>query len=174
MTSSPVHQMTIDDPEGSKSSKSLTTKIPLKTKLRNSLLPILIGLSVFLVVVVLIVVSVVLTRKDAKEANKDYIGNRVDCVPWLKMKSDRDIKAACRDLDSCIYEAVSTEDNAPKCFYNMDKFQLRVISQEETKYGASYVVENALDTSKKIKIDFESLDDQTIRFKVTVLELMMK
>lgn len=160
--------MSIDDPEGT-ANRKVSSKPSLKSQLRKNLLPICIGIGVFLVIIVLIIVSVVLTRNKASNENKEYSGKRVDCVPWLKSKSESQIKSEC-NLDYCVFDPVSSEKNSPKCFYDMDKFKLRVVSEESTKYGASYVVENSLDAdSKRIKIEFESLDDATIRFKVFVL-----
>ncbi len=143
------------------------TKTSLKTKLRNNLIwVILIGL-LFIVILTVIIISAVLIRKQPEQVDPEHVSDRIDCLPWLHGKPLADIKKLCYSdeyYEKCIYQPDSSNKNSPACFFDMKKINLKLLNEEKTKFGMRYLVGTG---QSEINIEFQHLDDTTVRFKIT-------
>lgn len=100
----------------------------------------------------------------------DKINSRVDCLPWLKNKTGVNVEAECAKNKGCKYESVDDNQIIPSCYWNTVVVQPDLISSEETRLGESYVfsIESGpnIDQFRLLRVDFEYLEDDVLRFKV--------
>ncbi len=144
-----------------------TSRTSLKAKLRQKILWVILAGVLFLVILAVIIVSALLTRKKDVVLDPDYVSTRIDCLPWLRGKSLTEIKKLCYSndyFDKCIYQPDESDKNLPACFYDMNKISLKLLSEESTELGMRYLVRAG---QAEIRIEFQNLDDATIRFKIT-------
>lgn len=95
--------------------------------------------------------------------------SRVDCLPWLKLKNNTDeLLRECMKYDYCSYHSVDNNKQVPSCYYEKNKITYQVISNQPTDWGFAVTIQrrNSESQYKNLKIDFEFLDDNTLRFKV--------
>ncbi len=90
------------------------------------------------------------------------LDSRINCLPWIQSIDDSILQNECNKNPNCIYEK-SNNDNIPSCFYNKNSYKLKLIESKETELGNTYLFS---DSSKQIRIDFEYLDNEVVRFKV--------
>jgi hypothetical protein len=124
------------------------------------------GIIIFtLVLIVLIVLSVVLTRKSIG-GDPENQTERVDCVPWLKGKSQHDIYVECHKQENCLY-LTDHDPDGPMCIYDNEKLKLKRYTTEKTSFGEKHLlsIPDQVET-KAMFLEFEYLDDVTLRFKV--------
>jgi hypothetical protein len=88
--------------------------------------------------------------------------SRVNCLPWLKL-SDPKIKEECSKIPYCRFEL--NKEYAPSCFILNDLIKVNITDQTETKLGRSFTLTTNYG-STSILLEFEELDDNTLRFKV--------
>jgi hypothetical protein len=135
---------------------------------RTNIIIGLIILAAVIILTIIIVLAVTLSNKNKK--TEDYnVNDRVDCLPWMRTNNLITIENECNKLSySCIFNPVYSSDNrfvAPACFYNKNNLKLKIVNQQDTKFGISYLLADQIE-SNFLRLEFEFLDDQTIRFKV--------
>lgn len=146
-------------------------KSSIGEKLKKNLLFIGLAVGIVLVILIIIIVSVVLTRNKEDVVNTEFVSNRIDCLPWMRGKDLRKIKTICMTdeyFQKCMYQPNKDDKNSPACFYDMSKVNLELLNEEETQFGMRYLVGDGVTEGKGIKIEFENLDDTTLRFKVII------
>lgn len=117
------------------------------------------------VLIGLIILSVVLTRSHSGD-NVENLVERVDCVPWLRGKSTNEIYVECHKLEHCLYQAIPDLDG-PVCVYDNTKLKLRRFTTEMTSFGEKHLLSiPGKEETKAMVLEFEYLDDVTLRFKV--------
>ena len=140
--------------------------IPSKRKY----LLISVGLTVGLAILVgLIVVIVAFTSEKSGNIvppiDPIKLEDRVDCLPWMKNKSEHLIEQECRKLNRCIFDPAEEEPEAPLCFYNMTEIKLKLENKIETPMGMDLIISGGLiNGSLLIRIEF--YDNYALRMKV--------
>ena len=94
--------------------------------------------------------------------------NRVNCLPWLK-SNDPKIKEECSKIPYCGFESIG--GSYQSCYIQNDLIKIKKTNEVETKLGRSYTIESNYGkaVSTNILLEFEELDDNTLRFKVNKL-----
>ena len=129
-------------------------------------------ITTIIVIVIVIFVSRALGKKsDAAGGLKDESLSRLDCLPWRKGQSlvqATKVKDECSRQNVCVYEPADVDSRIPVCYFNVSAFKMKLISGEETSTGKSFAVELSRKGSsvKKIKVDFEYLEDYVLRFRI--------
>ncbi len=91
----------------------------------------------------------------------------MDCLPWFKNDTTVNLEEECRNISYCKFQSIDNNDIVPSCYIDETKFTTTITNQEETELGFYYLIEsNNGRATQKIRIDFEFLDDNTLRFKV--------
>lgn len=134
-------------------------------------------LGVVLIVLALSLAIVFSTGSKEYPAREYNFENRIDCVPWMKGRTDVDIRAECAKLPNCVYQKDETNPLVPSCFFNIDEAPsvIRVNSANETELGLRYeIVYRTVGNQtlpkaapiRRLTLEFEFLDDFALRFKV--------
>jgi hypothetical protein len=126
--------------------------------LRNLIVVVLISI---VLITVIVLVSVLSTKKQ-ESFNSEL--NRLDCLPWTKEMSLKQIEKECLLNSNCIFEPVKGEKAIPACFYDKRKNKLKLIYKEETDLGVVYTVQH--ESGLYLKIEFQFLDSFALRFKI--------
>ncbi len=114
-------------------------------------------------IIILLIIVLAVTIKPSSESKETYpLDSRINCIPWIQSIDDSILQNECNKNPNCIYEK-SNNDNIPSCFYNKNSYKLKLIESKETELGNTYLFS---DSSKQIRIDFEYLDNEVVRFKV--------
>ena len=94
--------------------------------------------------------------------------NRVNCLPWLK-SNDPKIKEECSKIPYCRFESIG--GSYQSCYIQNDLIKIKKTNEVETKLGRSYTIQSNYGkaVSTNILLEFEELDDNTLRFKVNKL-----
>jgi hypothetical protein len=90
------------------------------------------------------------------------LSSRINCIPWIQSIDESILQNECNKNPNCIYQK-SNNASIPSCFYDKNSYKLKLIESKETELGDTYLFS---DSSKQIRIDFEYLDNEVIRFKV--------
>jgi hypothetical protein len=110
------------------------------------------------------------TTTTTKNFIYERLNYRIDCVPWLKNKTDADVEGECKKNLACEYEDVDGNVIIPSCYYDTDAMKVDLLGIESTRLGESYAlsIESGFDLTQVtyLKLDFEYLDDNVLRFKV--------
>ena len=123
------------------------------------------GIILFLALIVGCALAIVLPQ--SFEKNHDSENSRIDCVPWAKNNPNYDIENLCKKNSYCRYQNLDGNKAIPSCYIDKSKLKIKFKSRSITDLGESFLVES--EGGKQLKIDFESLDDNTLRFKVICL-----
>lgn len=110
------------------------------------------------------------TTTTTKNFIYERLNYRIDCVPWLKNKTGADVEGECKKNLACEYEDVDGNVIIPSCYYDTDAMKVDLLAIESTRLGESYAlsIESGFDLTQVtyLKLDFEYLDDNVLRFKV--------
>lgn len=110
------------------------------------------------------------TTTTTKNFIYERLNYRIDCVPWLKNKTGADVEGECKKNLACEYEDVDGNVIIPSCYYDTDAMKVDLLGIESTRLGESYAlsIESGFDLTQVtyLKLDFEYLDDNVLRFKV--------
>lgn len=118
-----------------------------------------------IVLIGLIILSVVMTRSHSEDHVENLV-ERVDCVPWLRGKPINEIYVECHKLEHCLYLTIPDSDG-PVCVYDNTKLKLRRHTTETTIFGEKHLLSiPGQEDTKAMVLEFENLDDVTLRFKV--------
>jgi hypothetical protein len=101
--------------------------------------------------------------------------SRVDCLPWLRNK-EKNVEGECKKKESyCTYQNIDNNRRTPSCYFNKDRIDRKVnidyASPIVTNLGVSYQLTYYGEVAKagvQLKLDFEFLDDNVLRFKVNI------
>jgi hypothetical protein len=131
---------------------------------RNKLLVIASSTIVILGIIVGITLAIVLSTSDYEPY---MIDSRIDCLPWLKDDANVDIEVECKKVSYCSYEFVK-DKNVPSCYLKSGAFKVKIANQTDTELGENYYITytNPTGSEKRLKLLFEYLDDNSLRFKV--------
>lgn len=112
-------------------------------------------------------------RTKIEESTIEEKDSRIDCLPWLRNDRQTDIKAECSKLAYCKYQDVDCNRNTPSCFVNKEltRVEIDVNNKQNTSLGESYTLtynsfSNNQREKKTIRIDFEYLDANVLRFRL--------
>ena len=133
---------------------------------RNKKLVTIVGIVIFAIVIVGCALAIVLPQSFDKPLPNRYhesLKSRIDCLPWAKANSEYKISDLCKQNSFCRYEDIDNNVNVPSCYIDKNAYKNKFISKEDTQFGKYYLIES---NKAKIRIDFEFLDDNTLRFKV--------
>lgn len=117
------------------------------------------------------------TSSNSQSTSRSFIferlNYRIDCFPWLRNKTtDVNIQTECAKNFACKYDDVDGNIRIPSCFYDTDLLTVDSLEMEETQLGESYSFRiksgSILDKFINLKIDFEYLEDNVLRFKVCI------
>jgi hypothetical protein len=77
------------------------------------------------------------------------------------------LREECLKISYCKFQSVDNDQNVPSCYIDVSKLKATVKENGETELGFFYSVElNNERATQTIRIDFEFLDDNSLRFKV--------
>lgn len=144
--------------------------------------------AVILLIIIGVVLAIVLTRPKKTITNEttlqtittttiqssmtttktEQINSRMDCLPWLKNKTDQDLEKECNQRPNCKFQSIDGNVVIPSCFYEKSLTKLAILSTESTKLGSSYTIgsRSGSKESDVLRVDFEYLEDSVLRFKV--------
>jgi hypothetical protein len=120
--------------------------------------------AVFLFVSLIVGCALAIVLPQSFEKNNDPDNSRIDCLPWAKNNSGYDLTNLCKQYSYCRYQNLDGNKVIPSCYIDKNKLKIKFKSRSLTDLGESFLVES--DGGNKLKIDFEFLDDNTLRFKV--------
>lgn len=120
-----------------------------------------------------IVLAIVLASTESKDKNLTPVKSdlRIDCVPWLKSNTDSIlVRKECEKFSYCAYDSIDNNQVVPSCFYQKEKLAFNVTKKEDTSLGETYTIQLKAHERqvKALRIIFEYLDDNTLRFKVSI------
>ena len=149
---------------------------------RHKILVIVLGVGLGVLITIGIILAIVFSVTGKKDSDPTTTSttsvttkpvvpsdpnSRVDCVPWLKLKNNVDeLIKECAKYDYCSYHSVDNNKQVPSCYYEKDKITYQVLSNQATSLGFSVMIQKRNSQNSNLKIDFELLDDNTLRFKV--------
>ena len=114
-------------------------------------------------ILVLLIIVLAVTIKPSSINKETYpLDSRINCIPWIQSIDESIIQNECNKNLNCIYQK-SNNETIPSCFYDKNSYKLKLIESKETELGDTYLFSDSL---KQIRIDFEYLDNEVVRFKV--------
>jgi hypothetical protein len=140
---------------------------------RNKIIIIIGSTIIILAIVVGIVLAVVLsTSSSSSSTDVSNTDSRIDCLPWYKEDSSVDLEVECSKVSYCAYK-FSKDSNIPRCYIKPDTLKVKISDKVSTELGENHTLtynDVATRAARQLVLQFEFLDDNTLRFKVSILD----